>query len=33
LVQAYGIPLQHLWLVDSNDVYQRFTSVRHTIQP
>lgn len=29
LVQAY----QHLWLVLAYDVYQRFTSVDHTIQP
>jgi len=29
LVQAY----QHLWLVVSDDVYQRFTYVDHTIRP
>ncbi len=29
LAQAY----QHLWLVRSDDVYQRFTSVDHTIRP
>jgi hypothetical protein len=29
LVQA----CQHLWLVDSDDVYQQFTCVGHTLQP
>ena len=31
LAQAYFI--QHLWLVGSHDVYQRFTCVSHTIRP
>ena len=31
LVQAYFV--QHLWLVGSHDVYQRFTYVSHTIRP
>jgi hypothetical protein len=31
LVQAYFV--QHLWLVGSHDVYQRFTWVSHTIRP
>lgn len=26
-------PRQHLWLVVSDDVYQRFTFVNHTIRP
>jgi hypothetical protein len=31
LAQAYFV--QHLWLVNSHDVYQRFTCVSHTIRP
>lgn len=31
LAQAYLI--QHLWLVGSNDIYQRFTCVSHTLRP
>jgi len=36
LAQAYGLLLetpQHLWLVGSDDVYQRFTCINHTIHP
>ena len=27
----FGQAFQHLWLVIDNDVYQRFTSVSHTM--
>ena len=31
LAQAYCV--QHLWLVGSDDIYQRFTCVSHTLRP